>query len=519
MNRFTFHFNCQNMPQEGYLRFLGGSASWVFLLDPSHDHIDAALGAGKRVVVRLFDPLGDYRGQAQWGNDYYKRRHAYEVVNHLKQFFSKYTQGQEVYFISGINEPHAGRDELLLQTQWVLEYARLALAAGFRVNLGGWNTSKSVSVSPDGRIQYPEAWTDLLRFASDHRERVMLDFHDYTTGRAWSQQHDRLDTLAARLWKPQPLRWDDEQNVNGQWHIGRHAPLIARARRLGLRPRFCIGECLHDHMDDLGPIRQQLNARFGMPEFMGDIRGTRSHYRYYAALSGQAGFGSHTLAEMLREDIAWLDAQYSEEFEVFALFAYNRNRDWIAYDFSAPEMASCFEMIRTYRSNNDMSQPNPPQVEHPEAAALDIVQTVRVREVPGTGGTILGQLAAGIRVSTRANRNTVQNQGYEWLQFEHNGRAGWVALHKTSDLEKPFVRVTWLSDEEETPEIPEVPPGMTIIDLPHFSFTAPVADLTNAAAYFAAERENPYTPAWLDQLLQVLEMALAAEAQRLQNRP
>lgn len=510
MNRLTLNINCRAMPEEGYARILRGTSTWVYLLDPTHVHIDSALDAGKKVVVRTY---------AHDEVTFHLRYTPGQVVEFLNANFAKY-RGREVYFIIGVNEPKAPGDDYFPRlSNWLVTWGRLANAAGYGVVLGGFNTSKSIRVGSDGNWLDPEAWDELLYFAHNN-PRAIIDFHDYTTGRAWSQQHDRLDTLAARLWKPQPLRWDDERNVHNQWHIGRHAPLVARARRLGLRVRFGVGECVHDHMGDLGAVRKQLNARFGMPEFMGDVRGTRSHYWYYAALSGKANFGWHDLAQMVLEDLAWLDEQYPQEFEYFAVFAYNRNTHWIAYDWSVPEMDHCLQAILTYRSN-DMSQPNPPtppQVEHPEAAALDIVQTVRVREVPGTGGTILGQLAAGIRVSTLANRNTVHNQGYEWLQFEHNGRAGWVALHKTSDLDKPFVRVTWLSDEEEAPEIPEVPPGMTIIDLPHFSFTAPIADLTNAAAYFAAERENPYTPAWLDQLLQVLELAISAEAQRLRKK-
>jgi hypothetical protein len=482
---------------------------WVYLLDPEPRHIDMALQAGKKVVVRIY---------AEGETTYHLRHRPEQVVQWLSSVFGQYRH-REVYFIVGVNEPNApfsqNWDGL---HDWLIQYGGLAIKEGFGVVLGGFNTSKSIRADGQGFAIDVRAgvWDELLNFAHNN-PRAIIDFHDYTTGRPWSQQVDRLDLVATRNHQPRPLIWDDPVNLHHQWHIGRLAPLYARAKALGFRIRWGLGECYHDHMGDLGEVRQILNARYGMGEYSNNIRGTRSHYRYYAAISGQARFGWDDMARMVEEDLRWLDSNYPPEFEYMAIFAYNRNSHWIAYDWSAPEMGACVDMLLSYEH-----QERPTVIENKEPVQIDVLTTVplRVRDRASIQGNVVGQLGAGLRISTHASPDLIRRDLYDWLMLEYEGRVVYAAVHRVGDESKPFLRLTW--DAVEEPEIPEHPPGIEFFDLgPNFSFTVPEEELPAAAAFYANQSGNPYMPDHLRVLMSVfagmIELRIAELSEQREN--
>jgi hypothetical protein len=476
------------MPEDGYRRLLTGRMGWVYLLDPEPRHIDMALQAGKKVVVRIY---------AEGETTYHLRHTPEQVVHWLSTTHGQYRH-REVYFIVGVNEPNKPYDQHWDGLHaWLIRYGGLAIKAGFGVVLGGFNTSKSIrELSGEALDVKAGVWDDLLRFANNN-PRCILDFHDYTTGRPWSQQVDRLDLIATRNHQPRPLIWSDPVNIRDQWHMGRLAPLYARAKELGLRIRWGLGECYHDHMGDLGEVREKLNARYGMGEFMANIRGTRSHYRYYAALSGQAQFGWHDFAFMVEEDLRWIDSNYPPEFEYMAIFAYNRH--WTAYDWSAPEMGACIDMLLSYEH-----QERPTVIENKKPVQIEVLTTVplRVRDRASIQGAVVGQLANGLRISTHASHDLIRKDGYDWLMLEYDGRVVYAAVYRVGDENKPFLRLTWGAVEES--EIPEHPPGIEFFDLgPNFSFTVPETELPAAAAFYQAQASNPYMPDHLRVLMSV----------------
>ena len=134
----------------------------------------------------------------------------------------------------------------------------------------------SSSIFADEFINFADEFIDFvdefIDFCGNNRDKVIIDFHDYTVGSTKAQQMAgfpdvllNLDAMRAGITKP--FEWNSGNiRETGQWHLGRHAPLINRARKRGKFLRMGLGECFMDNMNDIDHVvdvmKDYINRNF-----------------------------------------------------------------------------------------------------------------------------------------------------------------------------------------------------------------------------------------------------------------
>lgn len=119
------------------------------------------------------------------------------------------------------------------------------------------------------------------------------------------------------------------------WHLKRGDWLIIRAADIEVTLRgIILGESFFDHLDDINtegnPILDMLEARWGLNEFMFDIRGIPSHCRLWEEFY----FPQWSCDEAAFEQMVWADTVYSEIYLGFLTFTWSSNPNWNAFDIT-----------------------------------------------------------------------------------------------------------------------------------------------------------------------------------------
>lgn len=515
-NRITVNANAQALGNvDRFLDFVRRTSSdFIFLIDPSHALIDETLRHGKKVVVRVFDPSRKYAGNKHFDMAFH-REHAPDFVrNHLLQFYSKYRNNRNVYFIVGYNEPNY--DHLPTQMRWFVDMTKLAVEAGFNIVVGEWNISKSLRVDGHtGRSEDVERgyWDEVLLMADRYGDRVILGIHVYTLAIPYAQQLDGFpevlfDPDKLRGLNPRDLTWN-HNTVNGQWHVGREKLIFWRAKQLNLKNvHWGISEMPLDNMTDndyMSSVMERMRANYGMEKWNREIRGIPSLYEFYRRTYG-AGTPNYPYQQFCRDvfkGLTWMDRQYRDDLNgakmlYMAIFAWNFDRFWVTYNVGTDEMAELIELIIRYKSESPkeyVEVETPVELVKGKIINLspNVARNVRSQpRIPSTGTNVLGTFR-GAKAELMLYPTTAidpHNQ-YVWLYIKlDSGLAGWIAVEQ--------VRGPKLVDWHTIAELPEpVDDGEDyMVDLVTYTYKVPRSLLDKTAEHYTWLAENPSTP-WM----------------------
>lgn len=480
-NRITSSINVAQPSSEGAMRrFIRDTKSdYVYLFNANPAIIQFALDMGKKVIVRIYDPFGDQARDPFFDNVFHTYHTAEETFDwFIRSEFAQFHHS-DVYFIVGVNELSAnGPADIAAGITWTIRWSRLMLAANFKVNMGGWNISKSMRMvgRADGSAAAPDVdngiWDPLLKFAHDNYRNVIIDIHVYTLGRAWSQLVDGFPFDIEKVNNPpESLNW--WQRLKGHfypyWHFGREHPLYVRMLEQGwMKARFGYGECVWDAMADVNDVMQQMRQRFGRPQYTHDMRGILSLRNYYAYLAGFEGreheypdelFGEHAFQDML-----WMDDVCPINVDYMAIFTMSENIFWIAYNIGHPEAHTLVENIvsqpgRVFEIDNgeEISMFDFPDLNsvHWEEGLLSVdVNSLNFRTEPL--GTRIGSFARGVYSMTLHN-DPINHGGFTWYAVQTNLGNGWIAGSNESGTE---IFATWQREPDEGPDPIPGPPDV-----------------------------------------------------------
>jgi len=118
----------------------------VLLLDPTPSQIQFALQHCDFVVVRIFDPFGEWHGGAN--PDFEKtildNHSPYEFAQFVDSHFSQFKGNKKLRFVIGWNELYLRRgNKEREQNRKMTEVGRALVNAGYGIGLGAWAADKS----------------------------------------------------------------------------------------------------------------------------------------------------------------------------------------------------------------------------------------------------------------------------------------------------------------------------------------------------------------------------------------
>lgn len=476
MHRITLNMNVAE-PRDPNLakQFVTESKSdWVYFLNPDPEWIRVALFAGKKVVARIYDPFGDAR-IGSFDNAFHTLRTPLETFRWFKASAFAEFQFLDVFFIIGMNEPSANSSEDIAKgIHWAVDFGKLMVDDGYKVDLGGWNITKSIRMFAlsDGAVACPDVdlgiWDPLLKFAHDNSRDVVVDIHVYTVGRAWGQLVAGFPMNRVTMNNPpSEILW--LSRLNGEYrpyyHFAREQALYIRMQEKGwFDVRFGIGECIWDNMADISSQVAIMRRAFGRPEFMHDMRGIRSLRNYYAYLAGFSleEYSLYTDEAFGRDaftDLKWMDLVYPNNVVYMAIFAWNTNQMWEAYDISHPEMRHLVALIKdqleTFPDNlfseAESPFPIPPVNGWVESDLVLKVSGLNFRKSPS------GEILFTLKRSQEVLSFDLQypHDGYIWQLIQVNGQTGWIALEQLTPS-KVFAVLSPVVVNPIPPEIPSI---------------------------------------------------------------
>lgn len=442
-NRLTIHCNVAK-DRARSIEFIRASNSVrAYLLDPDPAVIDIALETGKRVGVRLFDPLGDYNGgrYKNFDNEYHTipGRTPEMVFNWLANSeYSKYRGNKNVQFILGMNEPSNNNPEDLARgITWATDWGQICAANNFGALMGGFNITKSLRLigNDNGTAYAPDVdngiWDILMQVAHRYPEWLTIDIHVYSAFRAWYQfvgdPYNKVDMLNPPGYAKISWQRTSDGNYPAQWYVGRSAPLLIRKQEKGYtNAQFGIGEMPVDNMSD-PPTARIIDAvanEFTRPGFEAQrirgIRSLRTLFRYWNNLMA-ASYTNVQFCNDAFKDCTWMHQEYPHA-QYLAYYAGNSNPEWVAYNVFHEEMRPLVNLIQSYIPED--TQETPIMTFRDALVRSTSVQGTNLRDAPN--GNVVSKLTSEpIRV--QVSEGTQFAGSYAWRILIIDGKELYAA--------------------------------------------------------------------------------------------
>ncbi len=453
------------------------------------------LAWGREVHPAYILIMDDRDKARQWktevGEVIYRAWHRYDTEYHLKvsakQAADDLARENEnvidMWQYFGLNEGGGSWHRL---QDWLLEFAELSKARGFKVTTCGLALSKLWS---DPQFVADGNADPLLHYARANPETFLLDVHGYVTGKLSAAQvpdypqvlFDRERVLASEYI---PVEVDGYKGYNGQtnWGMFRECwAFNARATELFGEPlpyviteygydwNSHIVEPPHEYgtLPDGRKVRMEdeLRARFTDSRY--DIlRGVLAH-RIYAAwlLTGTADPNAITddqFTDFIMRDFKWGERTTPPNCKGIMPFAENFNwRKRKAHDYGDPSvLPTLLPKMKTLQRKETMLDPNQPiALDDPRwrQVTLDASTTINVRSFPTTqdasnkvGALSTGQTYRGVGLDTQLETYNADSWNwYPYLLADFDGQV-WIAA-------VPQLTTAWGDPQGEEPPV-EPPP-------------------------------------------------------------
>lgn len=342
-------------------------------------------------------------------------------------------------FIYRYNEPAAG--DIRTPLKWIRDYMAITASRGISVSAMEWASAKSINQSDIAN----GLWDDYLRDSFRLKTHVKQTVHDYISGVAWGDVAGAalLDFAALHPSKA-PKKPLVEYLGQGSYeaplyHIGREIGLyIKRASELGLSFDWYWIESFIDEMNDM-PQLEQAKQQYPFPPYS-PMKGYFGHKAYWDALLGHV-LTWDEFADFIFLQAKWLDGVMPPNLKAMMNFTASFGTEWdVPHGFNLWDSRireRFWNQVAEYHNAQSTTPPTepPPVVTPPNLtlypASVHSLKTSNVRQLPDTSASIVGTLTPAYLLC-EISKDTVSNDGYEWLKLSSEVMSGWVA--KTENL-------------------------------------------------------------------------------------
>lgn len=247
------------------------------------------------------------------------------------------------------NEPsYGGMQSLSTFVAIEIELMRLARLNGFTVAMGNFSV---------GNFQL----SDIERGAYDSYIRAINQYGHYLALHEYSVA---LLPFGVGLWPAnflldrnlvQPASWPTVEQlpiafVSGTcesqpvypsyWYLRRGDWFLLRADCIGIvRPRILLTEFAWDNLSNIKPQIEPLRTRYGLPQYMFDMRGINTYPSLWAYY-----FPYWSFAQAACQQLLWAERIYPPEYIGMAMFTWSTSPDWRQTDFSGRENPAMYEL-------------------------------------------------------------------------------------------------------------------------------------------------------------------------------
>ena len=411
------------------------------------------------VIVRTFDPFGEYSKNQTFDNDWWQNHTPQATVAAMNAQVS-HLKGDKFYHIFGINEPTSNAGNRRQFAQWLIDYMDLAREAGYRLCLGELATAKTLERNEIAN----GVWDAFLQASQKHTGYHILGVHEYSTGwlpasqmtgtEGYPRNLDDFEQLRdENLWYPKlPI-----DRVNGEypgnWHLGRVNWLLKRADEIGVsRPKFVLSECAYDYMADIDEnhdnwFRNNIVSKYKTDRY--DIRGVLGHEKYHKAVLNANGMNDTQWYVLWGSELykqhRWLADANTDECLALCLFTWDVWWDTSGYrgfDMSVDRMwgwrqhLEAGEIARASELEQDTPEPETPM-------DFDTPRKVKMRLVDGA-------ISLNVRTGagTSYSKDSAITSGDEWEVLTIDGNpadvkdaSGKQLLIANTYLWRPFRKV------------------------------------------------------------------------------
>ena len=347
---------------------------------------------------------------------------------------------------------------------WILEFAELSKARGFKVTTCGLALSK---LWPDPQFVADGNVDPLLKYAHDNPDTFLLDVHGYVTGPLWGPQiadYPQVLFDRERLMDGEfiPVEVDDYVGYNGRinwgdfrecWAFNARAtelfgvPLKYVKTEYGFDFNANIIQPPHEYvtLPNGAQVRTETELRrYGEPRFNRDVRGVLAHRKYFAwLLTGKAephAISDDQFTDFIIRNFQWAERNTPPNCKGIMPFADDRNwREPEGHDYGDPSvLPTLLPKMKKLQRKAPMIDPNQPiPLDDPRwrQVALTASGTINVRSFPTTqdasnkvGVLSTGQTYTGVGLDTKLD--TYNGDGWNWYAYrltEFADRVVWIA--------------------------------------------------------------------------------------------
>lgn len=336
-SRISYNINGEGVPNEAYLLEVLSSPCKTMALVMNNLALAVRikqLCPDAVVVSRGYSSLEGsewfYRSPQNW-IDQWKREGHPEIVRH------------------STNEPsYGGMQSLSTFVAIEIELMRLARLNGFTVAMGNFSV---------GNYQL----SDIQRGAYDSYLRAINQYGHYLALHEYSVA---LLPFGVGIWPTsflldralvQPASWptaaqlplafvsgtcESQPVYPSYWYLRRGDWFLLRADCIGIvRPRILLTEFAWDNLSNIKPQIEPLRSRYGLPQYMFDMRGVNTYPSLWAYY-----FPYWSFAQAACQQLLWAERIYPPEYIGMAMFTWSSSPDWRQTDMSGKENADMIEL-------------------------------------------------------------------------------------------------------------------------------------------------------------------------------
>jgi hypothetical protein len=373
---------------------------------------------GKFVIHRFVNLNGvKDEGISQWHYDMGADKYATALAN-------AHGHNNKDIWIYVFNEPNRGNvSDQQVMLDFAVAVGQRLIDMGFKIVLlntppASWREDWLAQGTAD----------NLLRFASNNRDRVIIGYHDYSDISMVLYGNGEKDY--SKLSDPNYVRkdnWAKSINPDTAWHVGHVTRLVRRARQLGLTIRLGCTEFNYINLFDPPnePHKRQLGQQFP-PSPVRSVLDLNVHDGQHT-LHGywRAMYPQWTWEQVVMEQIKWyasVMATWGLEFVTF-----------YAFGFSAEHGADYWNDNEFHRQLIEWQKPVTP----PPPVGRDVMikpagnYGVNVREQPSVSSSRIGAIFAGQSVAVKYYETTPTG----WHKILFGGGIAYVSAQHTTIIE------------------------------------------------------------------------------------
>jgi murein DD-endopeptidase MepM/ murein hydrolase activator NlpD len=253
------------------------------------------------------------------------------------------------------NEPSLPHQRMDLMTRYVQDRTELlnrAADEGIRVAVGAFSVG-----TPHESLIENGLFDPLLR--AIHAGNHMISYHSYSPGIPGAGDLVSFDVLRDPLKAATMLRERDRRWEPGRyWYLRRTDFFRTRAQQLGLPPPpIMMTEAVFDDVLSTQSFYGELRHKYGLPQYMNDLRGVTSWRKYWSA-----AFPNQSLYDVLDMLLLYLKRNvfYLDDIRGVCLFSINKGWETRGHNWAHPDLMEYIIKRLPLLNREQQTTPEPP---------------------------------------------------------------------------------------------------------------------------------------------------------------